>query len=230
VDYTRDGMGRIASVSTTKDGVTSALATDVQYQPFGGLKSLTFGNGQTYSRTYDLDGRMASFTLNGVVQTVSYDAASRLTGIADAGNANNSRTYGYDQLDRLTSEQYHAVGNRTQSTLNAAATNYTYGATSNRLATAGGSTVTMDANGSTTNNGAGSQFSYDARGRMVSATTAIGVVTYKINALGQRVLKTTPASSTVFHYDSGGKLIAESSDGTATEYVWLDDVPVAALK
>jgi hypothetical protein len=44
------------------------------------------------------------------------------------------------------------------------------------------------------------------------------------------VLKTTPASSTVFHYDSEGKLIAESSDGTATEYVWLDDVPVAALK
>lgn len=125
VDYTRDSNGRINSVSTTKDGATTVLASDVQYQPFGPLKSLTFGNGQPYSRTYDLDGRMASFTLNGAVQTVSYDAASRLTGVADAGNAANSRTYGYDQLDRLTSEQYpnssrgytyDAVGNRAQST------------------------------------------------------------------------------------------------------------------
>ena len=239
VDYTRDGMGRISSVSTTAGGTTAVLASDALYQPFGPLKSLTFGNGQTYSRTYDLDGRMAGFTLNGVVQTVSYDAASRLTGIADAGNASNTRTYGYDQLDRLTSEQYpnssrgyayDAVGNRTQSTVNAVATSYTYGTTSNRLATAGGNTVTFDANGTTTHNGAGLQFSYDTRGRMVSANTAIGLVAYNINALGQRVQKITPAATTVFHYDLDGKLIAETSGGATTEYVYLDDVPVAVLK
>lgn len=143
------------------------------------------------------------------------------------------------KLDRLASEQvpnssrgytYDAVGNRTQSTINAAATSYAYGAASNRLAGVGGSAVTMDANGSTTNSGTGLQFSYDARGRMVSANTAIGTVTYGINALGQRVLKTTPAASTVFHYDLGGRLIAESTNGALTEYVWLDDVPVAVLK
>jgi hypothetical protein len=45
-------------VSTTKDGATVQLVTQALYQPFGPLLSLTFGNGQLYSRTYDLDGRM----------------------------------------------------------------------------------------------------------------------------------------------------------------------------
>ena len=44
------------------------------------------------------------------------------------------------------------------------------------------------------------------------------------------MLKTTPTSTTVFHYDGGGKLIAEMTGGATTEYVYLDDVPVAVLK
>lgn len=239
IDYTFDSMGRIATVTTTVAGASATLASGVTYQPFGPLKSLTFGNGQVYSRSYDLNGRMTSFTLNGQAQTVSYDAASRVTGVTDGGNTGNSRSYGYDQLDRLTSElypnssrsyAYDAVGNRTQSTLNAATTNYTYAAASNRLTQAGGSTIGMDANGSITDNGAGTQFSYDARGRMVAANTAVGLVTYKINALGQRVQKYTPTATTVFHYDLAGRLIAETAGGATTEYVYLDDMPVAVLK
>jgi len=202
------------------------------------LKSLVFGNGQTYARTYDLDGRMTSYTLNGQVQTVSYDAASRITGVTDGGNRANNRTYGYDELDRLTSEQraqrslgysYDAVGNRTQYVNGASVTNYIYGTTSNRLTQLTGSqntSIATDGNGSITNNGSAA-FNYDARGRMVSANTAIGMVTYKINALGQRVLKTTPTSSTVYHSDQSGKLIAESTGSALTEYVFLNDVPIA---
>jgi len=48
---------------------------------------------------------MTSYTLNGQVQTLAYDAAGRITGVTDGGNVANNRTYGYDELDRLTSEQ-----------------------------------------------------------------------------------------------------------------------------
>lgn len=65
---------------------------------------------------------------------------------------------------------------------------------------------------------------------MVSANTAIGLVSYTINVFGQRVQKTTPTATTVFHYDGSGKLIAESTAGTQTEYVYLGDMPVAVLK
>lgn len=93
--------------------------------------------------------------------------------------------------------------------------------------------MTTDANGSVTNKGNAS-FNYDARGRMVSANTAIGLVTYTINSLGQRVRKVTPTETTVFHYDMAGKLIAEAtttgSTTTEQEYVYLGDMPVAVIK
>jgi YD repeat-containing protein len=240
VDYVRNEAGRIQEIRTSKGGVTQLLVSQASYQPFGPLQSLVFGNGQRYARTYDLNGRMMSYTLNGQVQTVSYDAASRLTGVSDAAGG-ASRSYGYDELDRLTSEQraqsslgytYDAVGNRTQMVNGAAVTGYSYGTASNRLAqvTGGqGGTPTMDANGSTTGNGS-SAFNYDARGRMVSANAAIGLVSYRINALGQRVQKLAAGASTVFHYDSGGRLIAESTGDVVTDYVYLDDIPVAVLR
>jgi YD repeat-containing protein len=90
-------------------------------------------------------------------------------------------------------------------------------------------TIASDANGSITSNG-NATFNYDARGRMVSANTALGLVSYKINALGQRVQKVTPTSTTVYHYDGNGKLIAESTDGALTEHVYLGEMPVAVLK
>jgi hypothetical protein len=44
------------------------------------------------------------------------------------------------------------------------------------------------------------------------------------------VQKITPTETTVFHYDRSGKLIAEGTGSTLTEYVYLDDIPVAVLK
>ncbi|PRC90572.1 hypothetical protein S2091_4719 [Solimicrobium silvestre] len=111
-------------------------------------------------------------------------------------------------------------------------TQYSYGSTSNQLTQVSGSqvnTIQSDANGSITNN-VNNQFAYDARGRMVSAQTAIGSVQYKINALGQRVLKVTPTGTTVFNYDQGGKLIGESTGTKGADYIYLNDIPVAVAQ
>ena len=42
---------------------------------------------------------------------------------------------------------------------------------------------------------------------------AIGATNYKVNALGQRIRKTNSLGDTVFHYDTQGKLIAETDPG-----------------
>ena len=239
IDYTRDSAGRIRQINTSRNGVTQALVTQVIYRPFGPVQSVVFGNSQTYTRSFDLAGRLTGYTLNNQMQTVSYDKSSRITAISDAGNAANNATYGYDALDRLTSYLtsisslsygYDAVGNRTSKVNGSATTTYGYASTSNRLTQISGSpAIGMDVNGSTTNNSV-AQFGYDARGRMVSANTPIGQVQYRINGLGQRVQKVTPTETTVFHYDRNGKLIAESSGQGTTDYVYLDDMPVAVLK
>jgi RHS repeat-associated protein len=67
---------------------------------------------------------------------------------------------------------------------------------------------------------------------MTGATTLLGAVTYRYNALGQRYLKTLSGTATVYLYDDAGHLIAETSNGgtSYTEYLWLGDTPVATIK
>jgi YD repeat-containing protein len=189
-----------------------------------------------------MDGRIASFALSAQTMTMTYDAASRIKAIGDVANPAAGNTYDYDPLDRLTNVVtptaaqtygYDAVGNRSPKVNGSTVTPYTYDTTSNRLTKVGAQAIATDANGSITNRG-DATFNYDARGRMVSANTAIGLVTYTLNSLGQRVRKVTPTETTVFHYDLAGKLIAESTTAGATtttqQYVYLGDMPVAVLK
>lgn len=247
LNYTRDSLGRITQIDTAKDGVNATILSQVVYRPFGGVQSYSNSAGQTYTRGFDLDGRITSYTLNNQVQAISYDAANRIISINQVNSTTQQASYGYDSLDRLTSYitpqlnqsfTYDTVGNRNTQTLGAATTNYSYSSTSNRLTQIAGSqtnSIVMDANGSTTHNGQ-AQFAYDTRGRMMSATTAAGQVLYHINALGQRVQKTlvgtngSPNIVTLYHYDLAGKLLGEVTGNNDTSYVYLDDLPIAVIK
>lgn len=240
ISYTRDGAGRISQIDATNGETTQTVVSQIRYRPFGGVQSFVNGAGQTITRSYDLDGRITSYTLRGLPQLINYDAASRIKFIADTAAQGVTSNYGYDNLDRLTqyngagasqSYSYDAVGNRTSKTLGSNIASYSYASTGNRLTQIDSSFGTQlynhDANGSLIGNSQ-NQFSYDTRGRMIAATTTVGQVQYRINALGQRVQKITPDQTTVYHYDTKGRLIAESaSNGTAKDYIYLDDMPVA---
>jgi RHS repeat-associated protein len=243
IAYSFDALGRTSQVSTTpQGGATQSVASNIAYQPFGGVKSYTLGNGQGYSRSYDTDGRIASYSLGSQIFALGYDAAGRIAFIVDAANPVNANTYGYDNLDRLTSAvlpnlpfayNYDAVGNRLAKTVGSATDTYAYGAASNRLASItaqAGATRTygLDANGSTVNDGI-NQYVYDIRGRMVQSVGALGATTYQVNALGQRIRKTNSTEDRVFLYDTQGHLIAEADPaGTITrEYLYLNDMPLA---
>jgi YD repeat-containing protein len=247
VAYGFDPVGRISQVSTTAPanlgGSTQTVASNITYQPFGGVKSYTLGNGRSYVRSYDLDGRIASYTQGPQTFALGYDVAGRIISIADTANTTNPNTYGYDSLDRLTSAAtpaltygytYDGVGNRTSKTAGTATDTYTYAATGNRLASisgASGRSFSFDANGSTLADGV-NQYAYDARGRMASATSTTGTASYQVNALGQRVRKTTAADDRMFLYDLRGRLIAETdpSGGLKREYLYLNDIPLVVFQ
>jgi len=241
VNYGVDALGRINRIETTAAGETRVVVQDVAYHPFGAPKAFTFGNLQTATRSFDLDGRIAMHTLADQRKVLTFDAASRIAGIAQQGNPSNTNTYGYDPLDRLTNAVlpsstfafgYDPVGNRVSKGTGGSTDTYTYPATSNRLSAIAGSSGTRtyvhDANGSITADGANS-FAYDARGRLISAVSAAGTTSFQVNALGQRVRKTSALGDTVFHYDTQGRLVAESqaSGSPVREYLWLGDQPVA---
>lgn len=125
---------------------------------------------------------------------------------------------------------YDANGNR----LTSAGATYTISSTSNRLASVSGvptRTYGYDNSGNVTSDGTRT-FSYDDAGRMTSATKASVTTTYALNALGQRVKKTTSGASTYFVYDEAGHVVGEynSSGNLIQETVWFGDIPVATLR
>jgi YD repeat-containing protein len=243
IDYSRDSQGRINNVQLTDNGQIKTIASQIQYHPFGGIKSYLTGSGQTITRSQDQDGRTTRYTLGSSTWQIGYDAASRITYQTDGANAANTATYGYDALDRLTQAilptttvgyAYDPNGNRTGQTIGGTSTLAQISAASNRLSalnTVPPKNYTYDANGSQTGDGQNS-FGYDARGRLTQAQTAAGTTAYAINALGQRSRKTTGTEDTFYIYDLDGHVIAETdASGTVRrEYLYLTDLPLAVVQ
>jgi RHS repeat-associated protein len=127
---------------------------------------------------------------------------------------------------------YDPVGNRLSKTTGGSIDTYAYNPTSNRLSGITGASGTRsyvhDASGLITGDGVNT-YGYDARGRLVFTISAVGSTNFQVNALGQRVRKTSTLADTIYHYDAQGRLIAESNatGNLIREYLWLGDQPVA---
>ena len=135
VTYTFDAVGRISGASVAA-GTSTQLVSSVTYHPFGGLAGFIFGaSGPAYSRTYDLDGRVSSYT-SGTTYNLTYDDAGNITRLSDPANTAQDKVFAYDKVDRLLSlatspttlnqsYTYDKVGNRLTRVLNGASTSYT---------------------------------------------------------------------------------------------------------
>lgn len=252
ITYTRNAAGQIIQIDFTDSaiggsGLTKTVASGIAYHPFGGLKRWVDGTGQEHIRGQDQDGNITSYTLGTTTWLLSTDSAGRITGQIDGTNATNNATYSYDALDRLIGAMlpntsygygYDATGNRTSQSTGASTRNYTIDSVSNRLTALTNPTQSLihDAVGSVTTGGT-AQYTYDARGRLAQAISAAGTVSFRVNALGQRIRKTVvkdgaTVSDTLYHYDLLGHLIGES-DGTGQatrDILWLDDTPFAVMQ
>ena len=129
---------------------------------------------------------------------------------------------------------YDAGGNRTFKSHNGATTAYLPETTGNRLDTVNTRAYRYDATGNLAGNGAYT-FGYDSRNRLTYAKASSGAeYRYGINAIGQRVGKTSAALTTggrVFVHDEAGHLIGEYDTAGARiqEHLWLGDQPVAVI-
>jgi RHS repeat-associated protein len=251
VDYTRNGLGQITEVETTYDTTTLTVANSIEYEPFGPLSGLTFGNSLVMSRDYDQQYRLTD-QATGPVQDLSFtlDAAGNIDAIANAVNTALSQSFTQDALHRIDYESgaygtkdytYGAVGNRlTRVHDNGSITTQTltYMTASNRLATHDGNTVTIDAAGNTTADITENlSFVYDDHNRMVEAYVgAVLRATYVYNRHGQRVKKieaTGDERTLIFHYGLDGELLGETvyDDLGARigerDYIWVDTLPIA---
>ncbi len=200
-------------------------------------------------------------------QAFAYDQLDRVTTFNAGVSGATTLATGMAFLPN-ESFTYDGIGNRKSRTTQAPgatstqSTSYAYGNTTpanewlTGLTGANAWTYAYDASGNTlkegTNvaNAATTQYTltYDAKNRLnktqIGSTTS-NTVTYKINALGQRVQKTgagtyafNAATATSFAYnarfvyDESGNLIGEyAPDGKLiSETIWFNDLPVATLR
>ncbi|MCY0913329.1 RHS repeat-associated core domain-containing protein [Massilia antarctica] len=247
-----------ASGTGTNTGSSIALLSNITYAPFGGTTGWTWGNStqasaNTHVRTYDLDGRISSYSLgnpsaNGVVRTVIYDAANRIKGYTHTGTgtaptpASLNQSFDYDNLDRLTSYSgngttqtyaYDASGNRIKASFGANSYTNTIDPLSNKLSATTGPVPakTNIYNGAGDLTGDGTLVvTYSGRGRPYSIQNG-AVTTYQLfNGMDQRVFQSYGGG--VFVYDEQGQLVGEYNyaSGKATrETVYLGNLPVAVL-
>jgi RHS repeat-associated protein len=247
VNYSRDNLGRITTVTATPAGGTAlAVAHDVAYTAFGPIASLTLGDGQTVGYTYDANGALTDIASSAFTLHMKRDAMGNLTALGDApGVPVATETYGYDPLYRLAGVNdasgtaieaytYNKTGDRLSKTGAGVLTgSYGYASGTHHLATVGTTSRVIDARGDTTSSDMASgawNYIYNQRNRMTAVQKDGATVgTYVLNALGQRVQKTVGAAATRFDYDERSTLLSEATGTTARDYIWLDNMPVGLV-
>lgn len=276
--YAYDGMGRMTGISYPSGvhvgyGYTNGqlsgvyanagsgnvnVATNLQYQPFGPVKSWTYGNGLNRGYNYDLDGRLTGIsvgTSTSIVQSLTYGFNNRdeIEAITNGMSANLTQNYAYDAVGRLhdvwTGGSYSGI--------------YEYDATGNRTAhhwqgLVDGFVTSPSSNALTGINGSGShgpvEYQYDGRGnrkwahhhyRYIASYdydafnrlskvdyfngSTSSITNYSVNALDQRVAKSGPAGTARFVYGGQNQLLAENGPGGWKSYLWLGDELVGVV-
>ncbi len=248
IGYSLDAAGRITAVDKTVDSVTEPLVSNIQYEPFGPVASFTYGNGLTYSATYDQDYELDQLQAgSGLDWVLGHDPVGNILSIDDQIDNSLDQTLTYDALYRLDSAlggygsedfDYDANGNRTHYQNGIVDDAYTYELQSNRLATQDGWTFSRDATGNRTEKldgfGYGQLYVFGDHNRLrqtsvrdVSGDTVVG--DYQYDGRGQRSIKTTTEGTTHFIYGPSGELLGEyAGDGeTWREYIYLNGQPIA---
>ena len=196
--YTRDSAGQITAVTTTQPGHGATnLATSVTHMPFGPLASLTWGNGVTDARTFDLDYRMTSVkdVGTGNIQYLSATATTPTTTstrVTDNVTPANNQTLTWDVIDqadrrdRLLHRREHRLRQQFEPQ-DVHRHDASPGiANTDRMKKWGSSAVTYDSAGNMT--GFSTQaFTYSKANRMATANPFGTNTTYTYDAFGNRL-------------------------------------------
>jgi len=224
-----------------------AYATGATYFPDGQVKSYALGNGALYAAGRNERNLLSDFTYGtagnlAVSETYLYDQAGNITDMHDlVGSGQRSRTFTYDELNRLTGATspglwgnetyaYDALNNIQTVTNSGGRNDYGYNAL-NQLAA-------ISVNGVTTHS-----YAYDNRGNVTvrdgqpltfdvaNRVLSIGTLgDYMYDAAGRRVKAASPTGNTYYAYNGAGQLLWQYDPATnaVTDYIYLGKKLVAS--
>lgn len=250
IDYNYDPNG-----NRTKLTLNAATLATYRHDAVDQLTRIIDGAGAATNYTYDTTSKLTSRRLpNGILTSYSYDDMNRLTRLLNAKGAvtvadyqyqhstasqitqiaepTNTKSYGYDAVDRLTTASYtnpiqqnenyayDPVGNRTGSHLSASYSHQPF----NRLVSTAAATYSYDTNGnliSKTDVTGITLYAWDFENRLKQVTLPnANTVAYKYDALGRRIQRLASGGvSTNFIYDGQDVLKDLNSDGSTVNYL-----------
>jgi RHS repeat-associated protein len=218
--YQFDATGRMQWIQ-----YPSGLKVTYGHDAANQVKTVQVGGDAPFLLSHDDDGRLGSLTQpNGTVRSQGYNSAGQVLSIAyaNAGTVLGDWTHDYDSAGRLQT----SAGSLIDPVAPLVGQTATFD-DANQIATLNGGAVGMDANGSQLSD-AGMSFTYDARGRLRTATAGGLTATYTVGPFGLRDTKVYNGATTHYLYDLAGHLVVETdaAHNTLREYVWIGDTPV----
>ncbi|NNE59260.1 MAG: hypothetical protein HKN36_14225 [Hellea sp.] len=246
--YDRDGLGRSTGVNFLDPGVLPnmpdvSLASNGQYHYTGGLESLTYGNGQSFTQTFNArlqpeQMRATNGTATALDLSYTYTPRGLVDTMVDGVDNNNNRVYGYDGQGRLTSAsgpwggdglgafKYDSLGNVLEKSLGDRDITLTYNAF-NRVSQSvdsgatGTRNLTYDSRGNVKSIG-GINMNYDATDRP-TGLSGDESGSYRYDGHGRRVksITSTPTGNVTRYnvYDASGSLayVVQVDQSTAND-------------
>jgi RHS repeat-associated protein len=187
----------------------------MQYEAFGSLKQLTYGNSLSLTQNWGNDGRLAEkrvYKTSGGANvsrlTYAYDNDDNMVGITDAVDATRSVEYQYDSMGRLM----RADANASATTVALKRTDWVHDKNGNRTRVerranaADAAAAETDSYATTT-----------GTNRLASVTTATGVRSITYDTRGNTVSETRPnAVGVTAAYDGFGRLTSYARTGEAS--------------
>ncbi|RYE68750.1 MAG: wall-associated protein, partial [Oxalobacteraceae bacterium] len=245
VSYSPNALGQSTQVTSPSQN----YATGITYFPNGALKQFTYGNGIVHTLTQNAR-KLPSQSVDGTVLnlTTTFDGNGNATAITDGTvGGRQTRSMGYDGLDRLTSTTspmfgtasyvYDTLDNLTQVHVSSRAVPhdhlyYCYSSGGNRLdfvrsgpictGSASPSVIALgyDAQGNLAyKNAANFSFDYGNRARYAGPDGE----GYRYDAEGRRVVSWLATGTILSHYSKSGQMLYQENIRTAiaTENVYL---------
>ena len=197
--FSRDGAGRIVGLAV--DG--APLATDIQYLPFGPVRSASLGS-LTLSSSHDQRYQVSRIQAGGLDYTYTRDQAGQVTAIAGVPVP---ATTGATETATISPDNNQLAG----------------------IDGAIARTYTHDAAGNVASDGVFT-YTWDGLNRLVKVEKAgVPVATYGYDSQNRRIRKTVGSRTIHYHYDQNNLLIAETlADGTPLrDYFYLNNEPLA---
>jgi RHS repeat-associated protein len=233
--YVRDAKGRVVGVRTRANSTAlewTTLASNISYEAFGPLRTISYGNGERMIVTRGDDGRLDGRRLyrlgdssNISHLTYAYDADDNMTRITDRLDASKTLSFAYDPVGRM--KRVTAASGDMQRT------DYVFDGNGNRFKTLTRPLPTDPPEAATTEtyqvpfrtnrldaitgpNGTRS-FSYDARGNLIAETRPGGItVSAAYDGYGRLTNYTRTGEANLAHVYNGMDERVASSSGTDT--------------